>query len=181
MELHSEIKKLVDNYIEASREYDRLVFDKEYSFKLGKPCSPQQLAAMEQMLGKPLPPSYRAFLELYNGFEGFMGDQHLLAVEDQEAGWVQVELERIGDLFEEFGGDNPFEKGAIAVELGKDAPIYLVLDPTKVRKNGEMDFVEYDDTEQQARFKDFISFLQSKLEVMRSLVEDEKTGVARDE
>jgi hypothetical protein len=181
MELRSEIKKLVDDYIEANREYSRLVFDQEYSFKLGKPCSPKQIAALEEILGKPLPPSYRAFLELHNGFEGFMGNQKLLAVEDQEADWVLAEVENIGDLFEENGGDNPFEKGAIPVELGKDAPIYLVLDPSKVRKDGEMDLVEYEYTNKQNKWKDFGSFLRSKLEALQGLIEDEKQGVAEGE
>lgn len=181
-ELRSEIKKLIDAYIEANREYYRLAFDREYSFRLGKPCSPQQIAALEGVLGKALPPSYRAFLELHNGFAGFMGNQNLLAVEDQEAGWVLEEVENIGDLFEEEdGGENPFENGAIPVELGKGAPIYLVLDPRKVRKDGEMDFVEYEYTKKQEKFKDFVSFLRSKLEVIESLVEDEKRGTTQDE
>jgi hypothetical protein len=181
MELRSEIKKLLDDFVEAKREYIRLCFDKEYSAKLGKPASPEQIAELEERIEKPLPPSYRAFLELHNGFENFIGIQNLLAVEDQDAGWVEGELERIGDNFEEFGGDNPFEKGAIPVQLGKDQPVYLVLDPKKVRKNGEMDFVEYDNTEEQNRFKDFASFLRSKVEAMRSLIEDEKEGTAEDE
>lgn len=181
MELQAEVKKLIDAFIEAKREYLRLRFDIAFTPQLGKPCTPQQIAALEEILGSDLPPSYRAFLELHNGFEGFLGNQNLLAVEDQEADWVLAELENIGDLFEEDGGDNPFEKGAIPVELGKEAPIYLVLDPSKVRKDGEMDFVEYEHTEKQNKWKDFVSFLRSKLEVMESLVEDQKKGVAEDE
>ncbi|HEV2947407.1 MAG TPA: SMI1/KNR4 family protein, partial [Gemmataceae bacterium] len=181
MELRSEIKKLVDEYVEAKREYFRLRFDKEYTVRLGKPCSPEQIAALEEILGKALPPSYRTFLELHNGFERFIGNQKLLGVEDQEADWVQVEVERIADLFEENGGDNPFERGAIPVEIGQDAPIYMILDPRKVRKDGEMDFVEYDLTEEQNRFKDFVSFLRSKLESTRRLIEKEKKGATEDE
>src|SRR2546430_1214868 len=131
MEPRSEIRKLLDDFIEAKREYIRLRFDKEYSPKLAKPASPDDIAELEQKLGKALPPSYRAFLELHNGFVNFIGNQNLLAVEDQDD-WAEGELDRIGDLFDEFGGDNPFERGAIPVELGKGAAIYLVLDPSKV-------------------------------------------------
>ena len=181
MSLQAEIKKLVDEFIEANREYDGLVFDQEYSFQLGKPCSPEQIAALEEILGKTLPPSYRAFLELHNGFEGFSGNEKLLAVEDQESGWVQGEIEKFSDLFDEHGGDDPFKRGSIPVKLGKDAPTYVVLDPSKVRKNGEMDLVEYEYTEEQDRYKDFVSFLQSELEVVKDLIEDEKKGTAEDE
>jgi SMI1 / KNR4 family (SUKH-1) len=181
MDLRSEIKQLVDDFIEASREYFRLRFDVEYSFQLGKPCSPGQIAALEGILGKALPPSYRAFLELHNGFENFIGNQNLLAVEDQQADWVEEEVDTLNDLFEEHGGDNPFEKGAIPVALEQDTSTYLVLDPSKVRKNGEMDFVEYEYTRERIRFEDFGSFLRSKLEAMGRLIEKEKRGADEDE
>lgn len=181
MELRAEIKKLIDDFIEAKVEYIRLRFDRDYAAQLGKPCSSEQIAVLEGFLGKPVPPSYRAFLELYNGFESISGNRSLLAVEDQGAGWVQVELENIGDLFEEFGDDNPFEKGAIPVELGQDARGYLVLDPRKVHENGEMDFVKYDFTQEQDRYGDFVSFLRSKVEMMQGLVEDEREGTDEDE
>jgi hypothetical protein len=57
----------------------------------------------------------------------------------------------------------------------------MILDPRKVRKDGEMDFVEYDLTEEQNRFKDFVSFLRSKLESTRRLIEKEKKGATEDE
>jgi hypothetical protein len=178
MELRSEVKKLVDDFVEASREYHLLRFDDEYSFRLGKPCSPKQIAALEKTIGKPLPPSYRAFLELHNGFDGFIGSRNLLAVEDQGDGWVEFELKKLGARFDEFGDINPFKQGAIPVELGEDDPVYLVLDPRKVRKNGEMDFVQYEYSKEENRYDSFVSYLQSELASVRRLIEKEKKGTA---
>jgi len=181
MDLKSEVKKLVDDFVEASREYMLLRYDEEYSFRLGKPCSPKQIAALEKTIGKPLPPSYRAFLELYNGFDGFIGSRNLLAVEDQGSAWVEAELKKFGARFDEFGDSNPFKKGAIPVELGQDDPIYLILDPSKVLKDGEMYFVKYDNTKAENKYESFVSYLQSKLASVRRSIEKEKKGAAEDE
>ena len=173
----AEIKNLVEGLVAAKREYRRLCRYGESSAEPGKPCSPEQIALWEEIVGKPMPPSYRAFLELHNGFDGFSGLQKLLSVEDQNAGWVEVELEGLGDLFEEFAeDDNPFEWGAIPVALGEIswAPVYAVFDPTTVDASGEMALVEYDLVTEQNRYKDFASFLRSKLETAQRLIEDKK-------
>jgi hypothetical protein len=167
---------LIDAIDRALRTYDRLAFDEEYGHPLGKPCTQKQLAKLEELLGHPLPPSYRAFLELHNGWSKFSGDAKLLSVENQRSEWVQQRLDDMEELFDEFGGDNPFKAGALPVLLGEDSHSVLLVDPRTVRLDGEMDFVALDIIEEENRFNNFTAFLVHKLELLRRLIAKQRDG-----
>jgi len=179
---HKLLEKLIDDIVEALRKRDRLVFDEEYDHPLGPPSSPQQMARLERILGKPLPPSYRAFQELHNGWDKLVGGAKLLAVEDHDSQWVKSKIKFWSDLWDpDENGDDPFEKGAMPILFGEDNNSFLVLDPTTVQPNGEMDFVMYDYMEEEERFKDFTSFLRKKLKLLEEMIDDEEKGVPDEE
>ena len=180
MKEDTSIETLIREIMAAMREYDRLAFDKERPHELGPPAPPKQIAKLEGILGTSLPPSYRAFLELHNGWSHFDGGAKLLAVEDHGSKWVKERLLEFARGFEGVAV-NPFEIGAIPVLLGMNEHNFLVLDPRKVRKNGEMDFVMYDYTEEEDRFKDFTSYLRDDLDVRRRLIAEEKHGTPDEE
>jgi SMI1 / KNR4 family (SUKH-1) len=113
-----DLQKLIHELAEAQREYDRLVSDEEDEHALGPPASPKQVAKLEDIVGKPLPPSYRAFLELHNGWDDFAGGAKLLSVEDHGRAWVKKRVKDLGDLFFENDSKNPFLNGAIPILLG---------------------------------------------------------------
>src|SRR3954453_21247224 len=108
------LETLIRELMEAMLEYDRLAFDEERPHELGPPASPKQIAKLEGILGKSLPPSYRAFLELHNGWSHFDGGAKLLAVEDHESKWAKERLQAFARGFEDVA-ENPFEIGAIPV------------------------------------------------------------------
>jgi hypothetical protein len=85
------------------------------------------------------------------------------------------------ELAKEFGDKDPFGKGAIPVMFSDKIKNYLVLDPQKVRPDGEMDFVAFELTTEERRFKDFASFLKNELATTKSLIKDKKEGTADDE
>ncbi|HKX27937.1 MAG TPA: SMI1/KNR4 family protein [Blastocatellia bacterium] len=177
-----QLQKLIDDLTEALRERDRLVFDEENPHELGRPSSPQQLSTLEQILGKPLPPSYAAFLKLHNGWDKFVGGAKLLAIEDQESKWVKKRVDDLDTLFyEDQEVENPFTAGAIPVLLGEDERTFLVLDPRTVRPNGEMDFIQFYLIKEEQRFADFTSFLQHKLNILHEMIDDEKEGLTEDD
>jgi hypothetical protein len=160
----------------AKREYYRLRFDEEYPHELGEPASRPQLARLEQIIGRPVPASYREFLALHNGWSNFDGDGKLLAVEDQGSEWVKERLEYWSNLWDE-DAENPFEHGAIPVLLGEIKNSFLVLDPRRVRKDGGMDFVLYDYMQEDRVYQDFADYLQRELEITRQLIERETHGL----
>jgi hypothetical protein len=175
----AEIKSLSEELLAAQREYWRLMYDEEADIVLGPPTAPNQIAKVEKMLGKPLPPSYRAFLELHNGWSGFDGDGKILAVEDYGSAWVQGKLNRIEVLFGENKQKSPFKKGALPIMLGDDITNFLVVDPNKVRADGEMDFVTFDYSEKEDTFKSFADFLRDRLKTQNALVKEEKKGTKK--
>jgi hypothetical protein len=177
MNTQVEIINLIKKLAEAQIEYDRLVFDEEEEHKLGSPASQKQIDKLENILKKPLPPSYCAFLELHNGWSDFDGGAKLLSTEDQEDVWVKERIKNIGELFFEGDSKNPFLNGCIPILLGKEEHNYLVLDPNTVRKDGEMDFIMYDYGQVEECFKNFISFLQDSLKIKQELIEEEKLGI----
>jgi hypothetical protein len=181
MKKHAGLRKLIDQLAETKREYTRLAFDEEDSMKLGEPASQSQIAKLERRLGKPLPPSYRAFLELHNGWEHFDGGLNLLSVEDQDSDWVRDWLKMLAMAFTAVKEENPFEKGALPIMLGEGEHTFLILDPRTVRRDGEMDFVKYTFAQVDERFKDFTSFLQGDLEGERELLDKEKKGAPEED
>ncbi|MER8433107.1 SMI1/KNR4 family protein [Mesorhizobium caraganae] len=173
------LPQLVEQLAQALRTYDQLAFDEEYEHRLGKPCSERQIAALEKKLGKPLPPSYRAFLELHNGWADLSGDAKLLAVEDHRAEWVEEHLEDLAEIFADLDQENPFENGGLVVLLGEDSNQLLYIDPHAARSDGEMDFVALDITTEERRFPDFTSFLTHKLDLLRVMIDGAKKGIPK--
>jgi hypothetical protein len=173
------LKELINKLSAALSEYDRLVFDEEQSREKGPPASQYQIEQLESILGRSLPPSYRAFLELHNGWSNFAGGAKLLAVEDHGSEWVKQQMDYWSSLVDD--GKDPFKMGAIPVLLGVHENSFLVMDPNSVRENGEMDFVMYDYMHEEDRFEDFKSFLQKKLERLQMLIDRETKGVPDDE
>jgi hypothetical protein len=171
------LPRLIEQLAEAMRTYDRLALDEEGEHKLGKPCSPKQIAALEKILGKPLPPSYKAFMELHNGWDDFSGDAKLLAVEDHKSEMVKERLLDMEELFADTDEENPFEKGAMPVLLGEDSNMCLFLDPNTIRPNGEMDYVLLDIVKEEERFKDFTSFLEYRLDLFKRMIDKETKGI----
>lgn len=174
------LEKLIPALQEALRKRDRLVFDEEYPHPLGEPSTQEQLATLERIVGKPLPPSYLAFMTLHNGWGHLVGDARVLAVEDYGSPWLKRRLDDLSTLFYDFGPD-PFEAGAIPIVLGEDARGFLVLDPTTVRKNGEMDFISYDLTRKEDRFRDFNAYLEHKLKLLQQMIDRETKGAPEED
>jgi hypothetical protein len=141
-----DLEALIQELEAAKQKYAELAQDEERSNKLGAPASPAQIAALEKRFGRALPPSYRAFLELHNGWEEFAGLSKLLAVEDHGKAWVSERIAYWDQLFED-DSVNPFKRGCLPVLFGEDENHFLVLDPTTVRDDGEMDFIDFDYTE----------------------------------
>lgn len=176
MDKNSDLQQLIRELINIKREYSRLAFDEEDHMRLGEPASPRQIATLEKHIGMPLPLSYRAFLELHNGWENFDGGLNLLSIEDQDSDWVKDWLKMLAMAFTAVDQENPFEKGAIPIMLGEGEHSFLIMDPRTIRKDGEMDFILFNFAEIDGRFNNFLSFLRHDLEVEQQLLENEKKG-----
>lgn len=167
---------LIQHLIQAKDTYDRLAFDEQFPAELGPPASPDQIAALETRLGKPLPQSYRAFLERHNGWSDFEADGKLLATSDHNAEWVQEKIQYWNELWDT-DSDNPFEHGALPVMLGESLNHFLVLDPRRIDENGKLLFVVYDYMHEETCYHDFLAYLQNRLDVLQLLIDRETKGI----
>ncbi|MFE0172266.1 SMI1/KNR4 family protein [Streptomyces sp. NPDC059002] len=108
------------------------------------PAGPAEIAAMEARLGCEMPPSYREFLRVSDGWQHAGGFVWALAG-TREARWHENASE-LGEDFDEFWGeeDNPPEvraqvglwSRALQLDVESDA-MYVLLDPEDVGPDGE--------------------------------------------
>ena len=174
------MQELVTELSAAMREYDRLVFDEEEPHEAAPPASPRQIAGLEHRLGIRLPESYRAFLEIHNGWSDFDGGSKLLAVEDQDSRWVKERIAYWNDLWPD-DLDNPFQKGALPVLFGTDENNFLVLEYDTSAEGGRPEFVMYDFMHEEKRYERFDSYLRHRLKILHYLIQRETEGYPDDE
>ena len=167
----NELRALIDELAAVLRRYDILRFDEVQSRELGQPATADELAYLSHLLGFALPPSWRAFLSIHNGWSNFRGTAKILATADYVAPWVRQRIKDWEDLLE--GRVNPFGDGRRPVLLGTEESSFLVVDPATTRPDGEMSFIMYDYLHEEHRFPDLTSYLRHHLLIMQALVSRE--------
>ena len=176
--IKDQIAALVTELFAARGEYHQLALDEPAPDVLGPPSSPRQLFELERMLGKHLPPSYRALMELHHGWESFDGDANILSNADRKADWFGPRVQELGGMFMEFTGENPLASWGFPVILGPGAASnqLTVLDTRQLAAGGEIELTRYDFTNEERRFPSWLEYLQAKLDVTRKLIEMERNG-----
>jgi hypothetical protein len=174
----SEIAGIVEELYTTDQNYYRLRYDEDSPQSLGPPCSPDQIAKLEQVFGGALPPSYRAFMELHNGWANFSGAARILTVEDYGSKWVNARLQEFNGLFEEFvpNSPSPIDRHCIPIYLGETEQDFSLIDPSTRRSDGEMQVISFDLTEEVGRDDTFASFLFHRLAIAKRLLERETSG-----
>jgi hypothetical protein len=139
--------------------------------KLGPPASESAIQAYEKKLGFSLPPSYRTFLSLHDGWEGFEGDIRLLSIREMTRGEYAEWIKEVKQDAWEDGETLLIEGLIIGIDL--DSTSCYVLDRAKVNEQGEMPVVNWDD-EVIARYKDFAAMLDSVAKDLKKLIRYEQ-------
>ena len=140
---------------------------------LGKPASGTDIAQIEALLGAPLPPSFRTFLELFNGWKMFD---------------PAVDLYSAEEILEKASSAKLAAWRKIACEVeGVDAQTWLLiggsdfaaakyfLTPTQVSPDGEMAVIDHDKTVE-GEYESFLKLLIETNDEYRSGIEDLNTG-----
>ncbi len=135
---------------------------------LAPACTPEQIKELETFLGQALPPSYRAFLSVYGGWDGLpsCGGAPLLGPAQHQSEHVRNTLGWKSTMFDEFEPTNPIAAGAIPLAIGDDRNMYLLEPP--VRDDGEMDIVKYYLTEEEGRYANLLELFERLLADYRS-------------
>lgn len=108
--------------------------------QLGQPASETEVQELEQKLNLVLPPSYKAFLLLNNGWKVVDGSQNFFSIQQiikwcekkDPSNWISI-AESVG---------NGFVKECLVVGASHQSPDKYLLNP-KIIVNEEWQFIEY--------------------------------------
>jgi hypothetical protein len=141
--------------------------------KLGAPASDRDIAGFEEWLGYQLPPSYRMFLGLHNGWERFKGDGHLLSIEQQRTGQYAEWIRTLKS--EEWAEGSALVLEGLIIGIRLNSPNSFILDTTARDKRNEMEIVLWE-YEEIARYSDFLDLLQKQSAIVEQAIarEEEK-------
>ena len=159
----AKLAKLVPAVWEVGRTFAKqsgIEDDESFEDALGRPSKAADVDALEKELGKPLPPSYRAFLTLYGGWRGFAGGCDLLGAKAHGNAENKRRWKEWLEHFAEFEDRDLAKEGVIPIGLG-DGRNTVLLEPSKRRK-GEWDFVEYHLTEEEGRYPSLVALLEAR-------------------
>ena len=144
----------------------------EFPRALGAPATPEQVAAIERVAGFTLPPDYRAFLELHNGWRGFSGENDLLSAEQMGPGDMARSIADTRSVQEEL--DDPARNGFIISASISGSDIAFI-DPATRRPDGTADVVRWDPRAlEYQRSPSFIAYLEHYIEVLERLIAKER-------
>lgn len=138
------IRKIVSGLTEARRSYFKEV-GLETSEFLPAPASESDIARLEGVLEQSLPPSYKSFLLIQDGFPELDGETNLLGVSEMILKYQEDSSEFLSQIAQVLGDDAI--KGYIVFGASDQSTSSFFFDPTVRNKDGEWLVVEYDEEE----------------------------------
>lgn len=126
--------------------------------KLGDPASTDDLQKLESFLGKSLPPSYKAFLAMHDGWRMFDAATDLLSAKEVVKQTASSKLEKWRKIATEVEGIEA--SSWLLIGTSNVSATKYFLDPTRIHEDGEMAVVEHD----KAVESEYVSFLSLLVE-----------------
>lgn len=139
--------------------------DEQY---LGAPASPQEIAMLEQFFGKSLPPSYRAFLALHDGWRMIDGGCDLLRICEMTSGPI-VEKVRKWQAAMAKEGQTALAAGLV-IGFSPISQKRIVMDFGQVDAEGESRIIQWD-ADELSEYDSFIKWLEDSAQEFEDLVE----------
>ena len=133
------------------------------------PATEDEISELEELVGKQLPPSYRCFLQIHNGWKMIDGSPDFFSV-------MEVLKYNSSKAFEELK-NNALERGdeyvldCVVIGAQENGPDVYLLNPHKVSGSGEWELIEYEKADQE-RYKDFLTFLRVTEKEYRESISD---------
>jgi hypothetical protein len=124
--------------------------------KLGPPANTHEITEVEQFFGITLPPSYRAFLELHNGWLMFDAATDLFSTTSLLKEAKSPRLKKWREIASEEEGIE--SSSLILIGASKVAAMKYFIDPTQVGADGEMCVIEHEKVVEE-KYKNFLDFL----------------------
>jgi hypothetical protein len=166
------VEEWVQKVFELNQKYYDLI-QVRLNQELGPPALESEIADFETWLSYTLPPSYRTFISLHNGWQYWEGDTHLLSLEEMKQGPYADLINTWKSEAWEQGQSVLLEGLVIAASL--TTPGGLLLDTSTVDQRGEMEIVNWEYSEI-SRYSDFVDMLQKTAQDLENLIAEEEAG-----
>ncbi len=148
--------------------YESIDLDDEQ--RLGAPASVAALTALEQRLGRALPPSYRGFLELHDGWEMASGDMNLLSTSQMAESPYAGKIQKFHADCKKY--KDPVGVRGLVIGYSDTTPTRLLLDPERIDAAGEWTLVVHHLGEEETS-ESFLAWLEASVEEFNDLAEEE--------
>jgi hypothetical protein len=169
-EIRERIARAVIEGKSARSEYYSEIFLEDEQL-LGDPAVEAKIEELEARIMRKLPPSYRMFLRLFNGWRMASGAIDLLTVEDMLEG-ASSGLIKNWELGDDYKGETEAVE-CLVIGLSEVSSIKFLLDPSRLDEVGEWAMIGYDGGEDWV-VSSFLIWLEESVNEFRELAEDER-------
>lgn len=166
-----EMRQIVEDTLDAQLEANRYAVEQPKRGQPRPPVSDADLRALTAHLarrGLPLPPSYRQFLTLFDGIEGY---RRLESFDLRSAAQVVTGA----DDDEEWDDLEPINRFVIGAGY---ATVIAGFDPRSADEHGEMKVVEYSSSGDATEHESFEAFLRFNLQLFQDILAREQADRA---
>jgi len=164
------VEDLVLEVFRLNERYYKLI-EVDSEQVLGPPATEAHIASLELKLGYRLPPSYKTFLSLHDGWHDWEGDQRLLSVDELERGPYFDHVRMVKQAAWEEGNSVVLEGLVIGACLSSAS--LLILDTRKVDDRAEMEIINWEHKEV-GRYADFVDLLQNTAVDLRQIIGEQE-------
>lgn len=170
----NKISILLNEYTNAMQSYFKAVGVSD-SFKIPGPSKEELIEKLELKLGRRLPPSYRAFLMIQDGFPEFDGETNIMSVQDMISFYGDNSDSVLKKLDKEYKDDS-LRRCIIFGRSETSISMYL-FDPTQVTKDGEWKVLVFDEEDGVDEvYTSFQNFLIESVEQAHDAEKEAKEG-----
>jgi len=164
-----ELMQWIQKVYELNAEYHERI-DLDVKQILAPPASEKELEEFEVQLGYRLPPSYRLFLSLHNGWQHWEGDTDLISIAERQHGEYAEHIRILKEDAWEAGHAAVVE--GLFIGLNLDSSGAFILDTQKIDKRGEMEIINYE-YDEIARYSDFLDMLKKTAKNLEEIIAEE--------
>jgi SMI1-KNR4 cell-wall len=166
-QLRERLKKAVDDGVTARSRYYASI-DLPDDQLLGMPAQEELIASVEAKIGRKLPPSYRSFLSLHNGWHMVDGVTDLLSVEEMLDGPTAAKVRKWQSDCSK-AGDTVAATGLV-IGWADINPTRLILDSSEVDQDGEWRLLQHYKDEE-CDYPSFLEWLEESVSDFEALAE----------
>jgi cell wall assembly regulator SMI1 len=165
--MHEHLRQLIAALVTEIRRYAERKHDPARMPAPNPPATSDEIRALESHIGRRLPDSYRAFLELHNGFTNLAYPGDMLRVVDMLPGSrIYERIREWKRMTAQYGGGEVLD--GVVIADGNEPNHWVYLDPNAPTSNNEWAVVAHTPSDD-STYPDLPAYLESRIEEMQTI------------